>query len=71
MGFGIGGTPPEDNVEGELVLEREWVDMVDRVNVGHGSFDGFDRCSFREASQNECAYRHAAALKSGNARAEK
>jgi hypothetical protein len=30
MGFGMGGTPPEDNVEAELVLEREWVDMVDQ-----------------------------------------
>ncbi len=34
MGFGMGGTPlPEDNVEAELVLEWEWVDMVDKETL--------------------------------------
>jgi hypothetical protein len=34
MGFGMGGTPPpEDNVEAELVLEQEWVDMVDQKQL--------------------------------------
>ncbi len=33
MGFGMGGTPPEDDVEAELVLEQAWVDMVDQETL--------------------------------------
>jgi hypothetical protein len=33
MGFGMGGTPPEDKVEAELVLEWEWLDMVDQETL--------------------------------------
>jgi hypothetical protein len=29
----MGGTPPEDDVEAELVLEWEWVDMVDQETL--------------------------------------
>jgi hypothetical protein len=33
MGFGMGGTPPKDNIEAELVLEQEWVEMVDQETL--------------------------------------